>query len=66
MMNRFYAWATALIAESKNEDGQTAVEYALMLAIVVVGLVTLSLWTNLDGAIGAAIQKVVDAINPPA
>jgi len=36
MFNRFYAWATALIAESKNDEGQTFVEYALILAFVVI------------------------------
>jgi Flp pilus assembly pilin Flp len=37
-MDRFYAWATALIAESKNDEGQTFVEYALILAVVVVAV----------------------------
>ena len=62
MMDRFYAWATALIAESKNESGQTAVEYALMLAVVVIGLVTVTLWGGLGGAITQAITKVTTAI----
>ena len=44
MMDRFYAWATALIAESKNETGQTFVEYALVLAVIVVGVLLAATW----------------------
>jgi len=58
MFNRFYAWATALLAETKNEDGQTAVEYVLMLALVVVGLVTLAVWGGLGDVIDTAIKDI--------
>ena len=38
MFDRFNAWATALLAGSKDESGQTFVEYALILAVVVVAV----------------------------
>jgi Flp pilus assembly pilin Flp len=66
MIDRFNAWATVLvgrIAELKNERGQTAVEYALMLAVVVIGLVTVALWSGLGTAIGSAVNKVATAIS---
>jgi Flp pilus assembly pilin Flp len=61
-MNRFYAWATALVLESKNEDGQTFVEYALVLAVIVVGVLIAVLWTGLGDALTAAIKKIADAV----
>jgi Flp pilus assembly pilin Flp len=64
MMNRFYAWATALIAESKNESGQTFVEYALVLSVIVVGVLLATTWLGLTGAINAAITRVVNEITP--
>ena len=65
MLDRFNVWVGSLIARSqdlKKEDGQTAVEYALMLAVVVVGLVAVTLWSGLSGAITQAIGKVTTAI----
>jgi Flp pilus assembly pilin Flp len=61
MMDRFYAWATALIAESKNESGQTFVEYALVLAVIVVGILLATTWLGLTGAINGAVQTVITA-----
>ena len=55
MMDRFYAWATALIVESKNETGQTFVEYALVLSVIVVGVLLAATWGGLTGAIQGAI-----------
>ena len=46
MMDRFYAWATALIVESKNETGQTFVEYALVLSVIVVGVLLAATWSG--------------------
>jgi Flp pilus assembly pilin Flp len=62
MMDRFYAWATALIAESKNDEGQTFVEYALILAVVVVAVLLAVTWTGLGTAIQNAITQVSNAI----
>ena len=61
MMDRFYAWATALIADSKNETGQTFVEYSLVLAVIVVGVLLAATWTGLTGAIQGAIDAVTNA-----
>lgn len=61
MMDRFYAWATALIAESKNETGQTFVEYALVLAVIVVGVLLAATWGPLGDAITGAINTVTGA-----
>jgi Flp pilus assembly pilin Flp len=63
MMDRFYAWATALLAESKSDEGQTFVEYALILAVVVVGVLLAVSWTGLGGAITTAIGKVTTAVS---
>jgi Flp pilus assembly pilin Flp len=57
-MDRFYAWATALVLEAKDEEGQTFVEYALILAVVVVGVLLAVTWTGLGTAIGNAISQV--------
>jgi Flp pilus assembly pilin Flp len=62
MMNRFYAWATALIAESKDDSGQTFVEYALVLSVIVVGVLLTVAWTGLGGAMGTAIGKIVTSL----
>jgi Flp pilus assembly pilin Flp len=62
MMDRFYAWATALIAESKNESGQTFVEYALVLSVIVVGVLLAATWTGLTAAITGAITTVINAL----
>jgi Flp pilus assembly pilin Flp len=62
MMDRFYAWATALVLEAKDEDGQTFVEYALILAVVVVGVLLAVTWTGLGTAIGSAITQVSNKI----
>ena len=61
MFDRFMAWATALIAESKNESGQTFVEYALVLSVIVVGVLLAATWGGLTGAIQGAINTVTGA-----
>jgi Flp pilus assembly pilin Flp len=63
MMDRFYAWATALLAESKNESGQTFVEYALVLSVIVVGVLLAVTWSGLGGALGTAIGKITTAVS---
>jgi Flp pilus assembly pilin Flp len=65
MVQRFNLW-TAIFAgrieELKNEDGQTFVEYALILAVVVVGVLAGIVWTGLGTALGNAITVVSDKI----
>ena len=68
MMDRFNAWATVFVGrvtELKSDEGQTFVEYALILAVVVVGTLLLVSWTGLGTAIGNAITQVSDAIGTP-
>jgi Flp pilus assembly pilin Flp len=67
MFDRFNAWVGSLIVRSqdlKNESGQTFVEYALILTVVVVGVLLAVTWTGLETAIEAALTKVNDAITP--
>ena len=40
MFDRFIAWATALVPDAKDESGQTFVEYALILSVVVVAVLS--------------------------
>jgi Flp pilus assembly pilin Flp len=61
MMDRFYAWATELVSQSKDESGQTFVEYALVLSVIVVGVLLAATWTGLTTAIQGAITDVVNA-----
>jgi len=65
MIDRFNAWATAFvgrITELKSDEGQTFVEYALVLAVVVVGVLLAVTWGGLGTAIGTAITQVTTAI----
>jgi Flp pilus assembly pilin Flp len=67
MMDRFNVWVGTLIARShdiKKDEGQTFVEYALVLSVIVVAVLLAVTWTGLGTAITAAIKKVTDAINP--
>jgi Flp pilus assembly pilin Flp len=52
----------ALLARIQNERGQTFVEYALVLAVIVVGVLMVVSWTGLGDALGAAIDKISAAI----
>jgi Flp pilus assembly pilin Flp len=52
----------ALLARLRGEQGQTFVEYALILAVVVVGVLLAVTWAGLGGAIQAAINAVTAAI----
>jgi Flp pilus assembly pilin Flp len=60
-MDRFNAWVGALVARIENEKGQTFVEYALVLAVIVVGVLLATTWTGLTGAIDGAITDVVNS-----
>jgi Flp pilus assembly pilin Flp len=50
---------TGLIARLRKEQGQTFVEYALILAVVVVGVLLAVMWSGL----GTAIQDAIDAVS---
>jgi Flp pilus assembly pilin Flp len=52
----------ALLARLRNAEGQTFVEYALILAVVVVGVLLTVTWGGLGTAIQAAISAVAGAI----
>jgi Flp pilus assembly pilin Flp len=67
MFDRFNAWVGSLYMRSqglKKEDGQTFVEYALVLSVIVVAVLLAVTWTGLGTAITSAITKVSDAITP--
>jgi Flp pilus assembly pilin Flp len=48
--------------DARSESGQTFVEYALVLILVAVAVSVLAAWTNLDNAIGTALQSVADKL----
>ena len=63
-MDRFNFWVGSLLARSqdlKKDEGQTFVEYALVLAVIVVGVLLAATWTGLTGAIQGAINDVTNA-----
>ncbi|MFL5966957.1 MAG: hypothetical protein ACJ747_10435 [Gaiellaceae bacterium] len=64
MLERFSLWATTLVGrfEVKSDEGQTFVEYALILAVVVVAVLLAVTWTGLGTAIQNAITQVSNAI----
>jgi Flp pilus assembly pilin Flp len=62
MMDRLAAWATALVGRLEGDEGQTFVEYALSLAVVVVAVLLAVTWTGLGTAIQNAITQVSNAI----
>jgi Flp pilus assembly pilin Flp len=59
MFDRFNAWVGSLIS---NDSGQTFVEYALVLAVIVVGVLLAATWGPLGGAIDTAISTVTEAL----
>ena len=61
MFDRFNAWVGSLFAGIKSESGQTFVEYALVLSVIVVGVLLAATWTGLTTAITGAVQDVIDA-----
>jgi len=62
MMDRFTAWATMVVGRLESDEGQTFVEYALILAVVVVAVLLAVTWTGLGTAIQNAITQVSNAI----
>ena len=57
---RVFAALASRAADAGDESGQTFVEYALVLVAVAVSV--LAAWTNLDTAIGNALQSVANAL----
>jgi Flp pilus assembly pilin Flp len=55
--------AEYLLGRTRSERGQTFVEYALILAVVVVGVLLAVTWSGLGDAIQTAIDAVTNAIN---
>jgi Flp pilus assembly pilin Flp len=53
---------SVLLAKLRAERGQTFVEYALILAVVVVGVLLAVTWAGLGTAIQTAINAVSGAI----
>jgi Flp pilus assembly pilin Flp len=65
MFDRFNLWVGSLIARTqdlKNESGQTFVEYALVLSVIVVGLLLAITWSGLGTAITDAFTYVADQL----
>ena len=52
----------AMRAHVRDQRGQTFVEYALILAVVVVGVLLAVTWSGLGDAIQAAIDTVSEAV----
>jgi Flp pilus assembly pilin Flp len=74
-MDRFNVWVGSLFVRShdinlRKDEGQTFVEYALVLSVIVVGVLLLATWAGLGTAISTAITKITNAITgttpPPA
>jgi Flp pilus assembly pilin Flp len=63
-MDRFYNWVGALVARIESEKGQTFVEYALVLSVIVVALLAAMTLTSLETALGDALDSVADAFTP--
>ena len=51
-----------LFARLRSEQGQTFVEYALVLAVIVVGVLLAVLWTGLGDAVQTAVDNISAAI----
>ena len=65
MMDRFNVWVGSLYTRSldiKKDEGQTFVEYALVLSVIVVGVLLAATWTGLTAAITGAINTVITAL----
>jgi Flp pilus assembly pilin Flp len=68
MMDRFNVWVGSIVARShdiRNDDGQTFVEYALVLSVIVVALLAAFTLTDLGAAIGTALGKITAAVSGP-
>ena len=45
-----------------REEGQTFVEYALVLVLVAVAVAVLTAWSSFDNAIGTALSSVISKL----
>lgn len=61
-LQRAFAALASRVPDAGGERGQTFVEYALVLVLVAVAVSVLAAWTNLDTAIGNALQSVANAL----
>ena len=64
MMDRFNVWVGSIVARShdiKKDEGQTFVEYALVLAVIVVALLAAMTLTGLTTAISGAMSTITSA-----
>jgi Flp pilus assembly pilin Flp len=52
-----------LLNRIRGEQGQTFVEYALVLSVIVVGVLLAATWGGLTDAISGAVQTVIDAFS---
>jgi Flp pilus assembly pilin Flp len=71
MMDRFNVWVGSLYARSqsfslKKDEGQTFVEYALVLSVIVVGVLLAATWLGLKDALVKAIDQISKAVDPTA
>ena len=60
MLLGLYRWMQSRLDGLRNENGATAVEYGLMVALI--AAVIIAVVTLLGGDVSGAFQKVVDAI----
>ena len=61
MMDRLAALATTLTGRLQSDEGQSFVEYALILVIVVVGMLLTITFTGLATAVQNAVTQVSNA-----
>jgi Flp pilus assembly pilin Flp len=61
MLDRLAAWATTRTAPLGSDGGQTFVEYALILAVVVVATLMTITFTGLASAIQGAVTQVINS-----
>jgi Flp pilus assembly pilin Flp len=64
-MNYLNAWATALVLrmqDLKSDRGQTLVEYALVLGVIVVALIGAFAFTGLATKLGTAVTAITTAL----
>jgi Flp pilus assembly pilin Flp len=62
MFDRFNLRVTKALCGIRDESGQTFVEYALVLAVIVVGVLLAATWAGLGTAINTAITRITTAI----
>jgi pilus assembly protein Flp/PilA len=61
MLNLYVSLQNMLERLSRNEEGQTAVEYGLVLALIAV-VITIAMATGLGTVVTAVVAKVTTAI----